>query len=447
MRIIRTDDTEFERYFQQIRERGRAFDPELWISVGRIVDDVALRGDEALFDYTARWDGHVVTAGTVEASPEERKRALEMVCREDLDILHLAAYRIERFHERQRQEGWSVMDEEGVELGQSITPLSRIGIYAPGGLACYPSTVLMTAIPARIAGVGETILVTPSRDGRIHPMIAAAAELGGVNRIFKIGGAQAIAALAFGTASIPQVDKIVGPGNAYVATAKKMVFGRVAIDMIAGPSEVLIISDGTGDAAFAAADLLAQAEHDDMASALLLTPDAAFAETVVAEVANQLEQLPRKEIAARSLASFSAAIVTRNLGESVALANRFAPEHLELMVQHPRQLLKEIKNAGAVFLGMYTPEAVGDYIAGPNHVLPTGGTARFASPLGVYDFIKRTSILSFSQGALSRYGVQTARFAELEGFDGHGKSVRLRLEKSGRPDSRNRPLPFTPQPG
>ena len=228
---------------------------------------MARRGDEALFDYTARWDGHAVTAATVEASAEERRDAAAQVVPEDLEILRLAAGRIERFHERQRQEGWSVADEEGVELGQRILPLARVGIYAPGGLACYPSTVLMTAIPARIAGVGEIILVTPSRDGRLHPLIAAAAELGGVNRIFKIGGAQAIAALAFGTASIPAVDKIVGPGNAYVAAAKKMVFGRVAIDMIAGPSEVLIIADGTGEAAFAAADLLAQAEHDETASA------------------------------------------------------------------------------------------------------------------------------------------------------------------------------------
>jgi histidinol dehydrogenase len=427
MKIIRTNDAEFERYFKQIRERGRVFDPELWTSVGRIVEDVALRGDEALFDYTAKWDGHVVTAATIEASPEERKEAAAQVDPEDLAILRLAAGRIQRFHERQRQEEWSVTDEAGVELGQSILPLSRVGIYAPGGLACYPSTILMTAIPARIAGVGEIILVTPSRDGQLHPLIAAAAELGGVIRIFKIGGAQAIAALAFGTASVPRVDKIVGPGNAYVAAAKKMVFGRVAIDMIAGPSEVLIIADGTGDAAFAAADLLAQAEHDEMASAVLLTPDEAFAEDVVAEVTRQLGNLSRKGIASRSLAAFGAAVVTRDLGEAVALANRFAPEHLELMVQNPRQLLPEIRNAGAVFLGIYTPEALGDYMAGPNHVLPTGGTARFASPLGVYDFIKRTSLLSFSQEALLRYGKQTARFAEMEGLDGHGKSVRLRL--------------------
>jgi histidinol dehydrogenase len=427
MKIIRTDSAEFEGHFRRIRERGRVFDPELWAAVGRIVEDVGRRGDEALFDYTARWDGHAVTAATVEASAVERKAAAAQVPPEDLEILRLAAGRIERFHEHQRCEGWSVADEEGVELGQRILPLARVGIYAPGGLACYPSTVLMTAIPARIAGVGEIILVTPSRDGRLHPLIAAAAEMGGVNRIFKIGGAQAIAALAFGTASIPRVDKIVGPGNAYVAAAKKMVFGQVAIDMIAGPSEVLIIADGTGEAAYAAADLLAQAEHDEMTGAVILTPDEAFARAVAEEVDRQLADLPRKEIASRSLDAFGAAVVTRDLAEAVALANRFAPEHLELMVQNPRELLAEIRNAGAIFLGMHTPEALGDYMAGPNHVLPTGGTARFASPLGVYDFIKRTSILSFSREALRRYGTETIHFAEMEGLGGHGNSVRLRL--------------------
>jgi histidinol dehydrogenase len=428
MKIIRTDDREFEAYFQRIRERGGAFDPDLWAAVARIVDDVAIRRDEALFEYTARWDGHVVTAATVEASAMERKDAAAQVAQEDLAILHLAAERIERFHERQRQEGWSVADEEGVELGQRILPLERVGIYAPGGLASYPSTVLMTAIPARIAGVEEIILVSPSRDGRLQPLIAAAAELGGVTRIFKIGGAQAIAALAFGTASIPRVDKIVGPGNAYVATAKKMVFGSVAIDMIAGPSEVVIIADGTGQAAFAAADLLAQAEHDEMASAVLMTPDEAFARKVADEVARQLAALPRHGIASRSLEAYGAVVVTRDLAEALALANRFAPEHLELMVQNPRALLQGIRNAGAIFLGMYTPEALGDYMAGPNHVLPTGGTARFASPLGVYDFIKRTSVLAFSREALGRYGRSTGRFAELEGLGGHGRSVLLRLD-------------------
>jgi histidinol dehydrogenase len=428
MRIIRTECVEFEGYFQRIRERGLVFDPELWAAVGRIVEDVGRRGDDALFDYTARWDGHAVTAATVEASAAERKAAVAQALPEDLEILRLAAGRIARFHERQRRESWSIADEEGVELGQRILPLERVGIYAPGGLASYPSTVLMTAIPARIAGVGEVCLATPSREGRLHPLIAAAAEMGGVTRIFKIGGAQAIAALAFGTASIPRVDKIVGPGNAYVAAAKKMVFGRVDIDMIAGPSEVLIIADGTGEAAFAAADLLAQAEHDESASALLLTPDEAYARAMVAEVERQLGHFPRKAIASRSLEAFGAAVVTRDLGEAVSLANRFAPEHLELMVQNPRELLAEIRNAGAIFLGMHTPEALGDYMAGPNHVLPTGGTARFSSPLGVYDFIKRTSILSFSREALQRYGTATIHFAKMEGLDGHGKSVLQRLD-------------------
>jgi len=427
MKIIRTDNAEFEGYFRRIRERGRIFDSELWAAVGRIVEEVGRRGDEALFEYTARWDGHAVTAATVEASADERTAAAAHVLPEDLEVLRLATGRIERFHEHQRCEGWSVHDEDGVELGQRILPLARVGIYAPGGLACYPSTVLMTAIPARIAGVGEIILVTPSRDGRLHPLIAAAAALGGVNRIFKIGGAQAIAALAFGTATVPRVDKIVGPGNAYVAAAKKMVFGRVAIDMIAGPSEVLIIADGTGEAAYAAADLLAQAEHDETASAVILTPDEAFVMAVAGEVDRRLADLPRKEIASRALDAFGAAVVTRDLAEAVALANRFAPEHLELMVQNPWELLVEIRNAGAVFLGMHTPEALGDYMAGSNHVLPTGGTARFASPLGVYDFVKRTSILSFSREALRRYGTETVHFAEMEGLGGHGNSVRLRL--------------------
>jgi len=429
MKIIRTDSVEFEGYFRGIRERGRIFDPELWAAVGQIVEDVGRRGDEALFEYTARWDGHTVTAATVEASADERTAAAAQVLPEDLEVLRMAAGRIERFHEHQRCKGWSVADGEGVELGQRILPLARVGLYAPGGLACYPSTVLMTAIPARIAGVGEIILVTPSRNGRLHPLIAAAADLGGVNRIFKIGGAQAIAALAFGTATVPRVDKIVGPGNAYVAAAKKMVFGRVAIDMIAGPSEVLIIADGTGEAAYAAADLLAQAEHDATASAVLMTPDEAFAGAVAGEVDRRLADLPRREIAYRALDAFGAAVVTRDLAEAVALANRFAPEHLELMVRNPRELLTEIRNAGAVFLGMHTPEALGDYMAGPNHVLPTGGTARFASPLGVYDFIKRTSILSFSREALRRYGTETVRFAEMEGLGGHGNSVRLRLKE------------------
>ncbi|OHE31346.1 MAG: histidinol dehydrogenase, partial [Syntrophus sp. RIFOXYC2_FULL_54_9] len=384
--------------------------------------------DEALFEYTARWDGYAVAAATAEVSAGEWKEAARQVSPEELEIIRLAADRIERFHEHQRQESWFMSDEEGVELGQLVMPLERVGIYAPGGRACYPSTVLMTAIPARIAGVAEIILTTPCRDGMLPPLIAATAELAGVTRIFKVGGAQAIAALAFGTESIPRVDKIVGPGNRYVAAAKKMVFGQVAIDMIAGPSEVLVIADKTGNAAYVAADMLAQAEHDEMAGAVLMTPDEAFAKEVAAEVERQLAHLERKEIAARSLQNYGAAIITGDLDEAINLANRFAPEHLELMVENPRAYLSRLRNAGAVFLGASTPEALGDYMAGPNHVLPTGGTARFASPLGVYDFFKRTSVLSFSQSALLRYGEPTARFADLEGLYGHGQSVRLRLQ-------------------
>jgi histidinol dehydrogenase len=285
----------------------------------------------------------------------------------------------------------------------------------------------MAAIPARIAGVKEIIAVTPLREGTINPLVALAMELGGVNRIFKIGGAQAIAALTYGTASIPRVDKIVGPGNAYVATAKQLVYGHVDIDMIAGPSEVLIICDGTATVSFVAADLLAQAEHDEMASAVVLTTDEATAQRIVAELERQLENLPRKAIVRRAIDRYGAVLVTKDLGEAVRLANRFAPEHLELMVENPEALLSEITHAGAVFLGQYTPEALGDYMAGPNHILPTGGTARFSSPLGVYDFVKRTSVLSFTREAFHRYGRQTERFAALEGLDAHGKSIAVRM--------------------
>ncbi len=428
MKIFKTGSAECEEYFRQIRGRGQIFDAELERTVKGIVEDVMLRGDDALFEYTTRWDGFSVTADNVEVSVEEKKEAAKKVPPEDLEVMRLAAERIGRFHAKQRLESWTMTDEEGVELGQMVLPLERVGIYAPGGLASYPSTVLMTGIPARIAGVNEIMLATPCRGGRLSPLIAAAAELAGVTRIFRIGGAQAIAAMAFGTKSVPRVDKIVGPGNAYVAAAKKMVFGQVAIDMIAGPTEVLIIADKTADVSCAAADLLAQAEHDPMAAAVFITPYEDLASEVTAEVERQLANLDRREIASGSLQDYGAAIVTGDIQEAIDLANRFAPEHLELMVENPREYLAGIRNAGAVFLGMNTPEALGDYMAGPNHVLPTGGTARFASPLGVYDFYKRTSVLFFSRSALERYGAPTIRFAELEGLHGHGMSVRRRLK-------------------
>jgi len=424
MEIIRTDSAEFEGRFRMIRERGRLFDPGLWAEVGRIVEEVDRRGDEALFEYTARWDGHAVTAETVEASAEERKAAAAKIPPEDREVLRLAGERIERFHKHQRREGWMVSDEEGVELGQRILPLERVGIYAPGGLASYPSTVLMTAIPARIAGVREIILVTPSRDGRLQPMIAAAAEIGGVNRIFKIGGAQAIAALAFGTESVPRVDKIVGPGNAYVAAAKKMVFGRVAIDMIAGPSE---IADESANPECIAYDLLSQAEHDEQAKAILVTSSVSVAQAVNQELERQLRFLPRQDILTASLDDYGCIIITRDLLHAVQISNRFAPEHLLLAVQEPFTLLGSIRHAGSVFLGHFSPVAAGDYLAGPNHVLPTSGTARFSSPLGVYDFVKCFSITHFDWPHLQSLAEHIVRLARLEGLEAHARSVEVRL--------------------
>jgi histidinol dehydrogenase len=427
MKIIFTSEKIFEETLQRITQRGRGFEEAIWTAVKTIVNDVALRGNAALFEYTEKFDQCDLRTDGIEVSGRELDQAISKVTQEDMDILALAAGRIEAFHRKQEVISWISSDENGIELGQRVLPLERIGIYAPGGLAVYPSTVLMAAIPAKIAGVAEIILVSPAKQGGLNPLIAAAAKLSGVTRIFKIGGAQAIAALAYGTESVPKVDKIVGPGNAYVTAAKKMVYGIVAIDMIAGPSEVLIIADGTADASFAAADLIAQAEHDEMASAILLTPDEKFARQVISEVNAQLVLLPKKSIAVSALESFGAVIVTKDFDEAVKIANRFAPEHLELLVDQPRQLLDRIRHAGAAFLGNFTPEAIGDYMAGPNHILPTGGTARFSSPLGVYDFVKRTSIVSFSEAALGTYGRQAARFAGMEGLDGHGHSISIRL--------------------
>lgn len=428
IRIIRTNSNDFEGFFQRIMNREGAADDLILKKASSIVQDVARRGDAALFEYMREFDKETLDHQSTAVSEIEIGEAMEAADSEVLSVMELAAERIEKFHRRQVLKDWSVEEEEGIMLGQKVSPLERVGIYAPGGLAAYPSTVLMTAIPARIAGVKEIILASPGKNGRMHPLVVAAARIAGVDRMFKIGGAQAIAALAYGTKSIPKVDKIVGPGNAYVAVAKKLVFGEVAIDMIAGPSEVVIITDGGGEASYAAADLIAQAEHDPMASAILMTPDEDFGQQVAAEVGTQIEQLPRMEIARRSLSEYGAIVITKDLAEAAELANRYAPEHLELMVGDPRALLDRIHNAGAVFLGYYTPEAVGDYVAGPNHVLPTGGTSRFSSPLGVYDFMKRTNVISFTREALNKLGNQAALFARMEGLDGHSNSIRLRCD-------------------
>lgn len=439
MRIIRTGDSRFEEVFRQIAGRGRVFDEDLWNTTFRIVRDVADRGDEALFAYTKQFDGCLLSPGAVEASPAEIETALSAVSPQEWEILRLSAGRIERYHRRQVLPDWRIDDEVGVLLEQRVLPLDRVGVYAPGGLAAYPSTVLMAAIPARIAGVKEILLASPVRDGRLHPLIAAAAKLCGVTRILKIGGAQAIAALAYGTASVPRVDKIVGPGNAYVAAAKRIVFGEVSIDMIAGPSEVLIVADGSAPAAFAAADLIAQAEHDESASAVLVTPDSEYAVHVSAEVGRLVSSLSRREILTRSLERYGAIFLVEDLEEAANVANRFAPEHLELMVENPRSILPMFRHAGSIFLGAHAPEAIGDYLAGPNHILPTGGTARFSSPLGVYDFLKRTSIIQFSPEAFGRYGALVAGFAAMEGLTGHGLAASVRMEgtSSGAPGSRS----------
>ncbi len=428
MRIIRTDQAGFEKIFQKIKNRG-GFSENIWEQVKTIVEDVRKRKDKALFAYTKKFDKWIPTANTIEVTPAEIKKAVAAVKAEELAILKLSAKRVERFHRRQIIKSWSVSDEAGIELGQHISPLERVGIYAPGGLASYPSTVIMAAVPAKIAGVPEIILVTPAKGGNVNPLIIAAAKLSGVTRIFKVGGAQAIAALANGTDLIPRVDKIVGPGNAYVTTAKMVVYQWCwcGIDMAAGPSEILIIADTTADASYMAADLLAQAEHDEMASAILLTPYEVLARKVAVEVTLQLNGLKRKAIASRALADFGAIIVTKDIHEATSIANRFAPEHLELMVRNPKRILAEIKHAGAIFLGHNTPESLGDYMAGPNHILPTRGTARFSSPLGVYDFVKRSSVLFFSRESLQKYGKRAARFADMEGFEAHGKSITVRM--------------------
>lgn len=426
IKIVSTADISFEDTFRRIAERGRTFDPQIWLKVKRIVEDVAVRGDEALFAYAQQFDQASIDAASVEVSSREWEETVALVPQQDMDVLQLACRRIEAFHKEQTITDWSAADEDGVEMGQKILPLEKIAIYAPGGLASYPSTVLMAAIPAKIAGVQEILLVSPAKGGVLNPLIAAAAKFSGVTRIFKIGGAHAVAALAYGTVSIPRVDKIVGPGNIYVTTAKRMIFGIADIDMIAGPSEVLIIADGNADPAFIAADMLAQAEHDELASAILLTPDTKLAQKVAREIGSQLARLPKQAVAAGSLEAYSAIMLTRDMDEALMIANRFAPEHLELMVENPQKLLAGVRHAGAVFLGAYTPEALGDYLAGPNHILPTGGTARFSSPLGVYDFVKRTSFLSFSAAAFDRLSASAEHFARIEGLDGHANSISVR---------------------
>ena len=401
--------------------------------VGDVVRDIIAKvradGDAALYEYTARFDGAALTA--LEVTEAEIDAAFRAVEAEFLDILREAAANIRAFHEKQKRNSFVLNEKQGVVTGQKVLPIEKVGIYVPGGTAAYPSTVLMDSIPAFVAGCPEIIMVTPpGRDGKVPPAILAAAKVAGVHRIFKIGGAQAIAALAYGTESVPKVDKIVGPGNAFVAEAKRQVFGKVSIDMIAGPSEILVIADGKSDARIVAADLLSQAEHDKNASAVLVTDSAALAGAVRDELERQIPLLARADIARVSIDNNGKIIVSENdLDRAVEIANDIAPEHLELCVDQPFDILDRIKNAGSVFMGRHCPEALGDYFAGPNHTLPTGGTARFSSPLSVEDFIKTTQFTYFTGDALKGVAKKVAYFAEKEGLGAHAKSVLARFEK------------------
>ena len=395
-------------------------------AVTAIIADVRARGDEALFEYTARFDKAVLTS--LEVSPAEIDEAFETVEPEFLDILREAAANIRLFHEKQVRNSF-VINRDGVVMGQKVTPIERVGLYVPGGTAAYPSTVLMDAIPAKIAGCEQIVITTPpGADGKVNPVILAAAKIAGVDRIFKMGGAQAVAALAYGTQFVPKVDKIVGPGNAYVAEAKKQVFGRVAIDMIAGPSEILVVADATADPRHVAADLLSQAEHDKMASAVLVTDDADFAKAVQAELETQIPLLPRAAIARASIDNNGKIIVADTLMKAIDIANEIAPEHLELCVDNPFDYLDAVKHAGSIFMGKHCPEALGDYFAGPNHTLPTSGTARFSSPLSVDDFVKKSQFTYFTKDALGKVADKVAYFAEKEGLHAHAKSATIRFE-------------------
>ena len=430
LRLLKTQELGMADLLRQLERTAEGADETLVAQVRGIVEDVRLRGDAALSEYTRRFDGVSIPVGAIGVADGEWTEAERAVSPDIIEALRYAARRIEAFHEHQRPSSWFFHDEHGSLLGIQVTPLERVGLYIPGGSAAYPSTVLMNGLPAKVAGVPERILCSPpGSDGRINPVVLAAARLVGVTQCFKVGGAQAIAAMAYGTETVPRVDKIVGPGNRYVALAKRLVFGQVGIDMIAGPSEVVVVADQTGNAAWIAADLLAQAEHDVMARAICLTPSAELAERVVEEVGRQLKALPRQEIAAKALEGHGAVVVTHDLAEAIQIVNGLAPEHLELMVADPFVLLSRVRHAGAIFLGRHTPEVVGDYVAGPNHVLPTGGTARFSSPLGVEEFVKRSSVIHYSRSGLDEAWPRLRLIAEAERLDAHARAAQLRLEQ------------------
>lgn len=404
-----------------------ALDSSLLAQVGGIVDDVRQRGDEALFDYTRRFDG--VELSELRISEETLRRSAENVDGRVVEALRLAIKNVRTFHERQIEHSWEICSADGVRLGQRITPLERVGLYVPGGTAAYPSSIVMNVVPAQVAQVEHIVVTTPPRTLAENPAVAAALLELNVSEIYAVGGAQAIAALAFGTETVPRVDKITGPGNKYVAAAKKILFGVVGIDSIAGPSEIVIVADQTARAEFVAADLLAQAEHGEDASAVLITTEPALAERVSEGLARQLESLPRREIARSSLENYGAIVLVDDLDEACEIVNELAPEHVEIVTSDDETVAAKIKHAGAIFFGSYSPEAAGDYLAGPNHVLPTGRTARFSSALGVYDFVKRTSLLRYSSSAFQCVAESISVLAECEGLAAHARSATIRNEK------------------
>lgn len=430
MRIITLDGTTKKNLLEELLQRSPSQYPEQEETVRRIVARVQQEGDAAVFDYEAQFDHVSLTASTIEVTEEEIKEAYDAVDETLLSVMRKALVNIREYHEKQVQQSWMTTREDGVILGQKITPLDTVGVYVPGGKAVYPSSVLMNIVPAKIAGVPEIIMCTPpGKDGKVNPNTLVAAKEAGADRVFKVGGAQAIAAMAFGTDSIPRADKIVGPGNIYVALAKKAVFGFAGIDSIAGPSEILVLADETADPKYVAADLLSQAEHDEMASAILITTSAALAEQVSKEVDAFLQILPRREIIEKSLERFGYLLVAKDLSEAIDAANEIAPEHLEILMKEPFEVMTRIRNAGAIFLGPYSSEPLGDYFAGPNHVLPTNGTARFFSALGVDAFVKRSSIISYSREALKAIHTDIEAFAKCEQLTAHANSIAVRFEQ------------------
>ena len=430
LRLLSTRDSGFERELDRLLDRTQEVDSGVEATVRAILADVRARGDEALLEYTRRFDRYEVdSAAALEVPKARRVQARKSLPSDQLAALEQAAARIRNYHERQKIESWRYTESDGTMLGQQVTPLDRVGLYVPGGKAAYPSSVLMNAIPARVAGVTELIVVAPTPGGEINDMVLAAAEIAGVDRVFTLGGAQAVAALAFGTHTVPKVDKIAGPGNVYVATAKRLVFGSVDIDMIAGPSEIVVLCDGKTDPEWVAMDMFSQAEHDENAQAILISLDAGFTQRVKSAIEKLIGGMERRDIIKASLEGRGALITVSNLDEAIALANRIAPEHLELSVDDAATVAGRIRHAGAIFLGRYTAEALGDYCAGPNHVLPTSGTARFSSPLGVYDFQKRTSLIQCSSDGASQLGKIASVLARGEGLTAHARSAEYRIKK------------------